>query len=147
MMRDIGLLVLRLAGIYLALGHGWGKVMSLASGTSQFPTSLAGLGFPAPTVFAWAAGLAELAGGLAVAFGLYTRWAAAFAGITMFVAAFVRHHAHARFASWLGIAPASEETLKDWGNPELALVYLMIFAGIALLGPGRWAIDAKLGNK
>ena len=82
-----------------------------------------------------------------MAFGLYTRWAAAFAGFTMFVAAFVRHHAHGQLASWLGIAPASEETLKAWGNPELALAYLAIFVAIALLGPGRLALDAKLGNK
>lgn len=147
MMRDIGLFVLRLAGLYLALGHGWGKVMGLASGTSRFAEGLAGMGFPAPALFAWAAGLAELAGGLAVAFGLYTRWAAAFAGITMFVAAFVRHHALGQLASWLGIAPANEDTLKTWGNPELALAYLAIFVAVALLGPGRLSIDAKLGNK
>lgn len=146
-MRDIGLLILRLAGLYLALGHGWGKVVGLASGTSQFPAGLAGMGFPMPALFAWGAGLSEFLGGLAVAFGLYTRWAAAFAGFTMFVAAFVRHHAHGHLASWLGIAPASEETVKAWGNPELALTYLAIFAAIALLGPGRWAVDAKLGNK
>ncbi len=28
MTRDIGLLILRLAGLYLAAGHGWGKVLA-----------------------------------------------------------------------------------------------------------------------
>jgi uncharacterized membrane protein YphA (DoxX/SURF4 family) len=59
----------------------------------------------------------------------------------------MRHRALSHLASWLGIAPASEETAKAWGNPELAVVYLAIFAAIALLGPGRLSIDAKIGNK
>ena len=147
MMRDIGLLVLRLAGLYLALGHGWGKVVGLASGQSRFAEGLAEMGFPLPVVFAWAAALTEFAGGLALALGLFTRWAAALAAITMFVAGFMRHRALGQLASWLGIAPASEETVKAWGNPELALAYLAIFAAIALLGPGRLSIDAKIGNK
>lgn len=147
MMRDIGLLILRLAGLYMALGHGWGKVVGLASGESRFAEALAGMGFPVPIVFAWAAALAEFVGGLAVALGIFTRWAAALAAVTMFVAGFMRHRALGHLASWLGIAPASEETAKAWGNPELALTYLAIFVAVALLGPGRFALDAKIGNK
>ena len=147
MARDIGLLILRLAGLYLALGHGLGKVMGLASGESRFPEGLASMGFPLPGLFAWAAGLSEFAGGLAIALGLFTRWAAAFAAFTMFVAGFLRHKAASQFLSWVGIAPASEDSLKAWGNPELALVYLMVFAAIALLGAGRFSIDAKLGRR
>ena len=147
MARDIGLLVLRLAGLYLALGHGWGKIVGLASGQSRFVQGLAEMGFPAPIVFAWAAALAEFAGGLCVALGFFTRWAAAFAAFTMFVAAFRRHRALSHLLSWLGIAPASEEALKAWGSPELSLAYLTIMLGLVLLGPGRFSIDAKLGRK
>jgi len=92
MARDIGLLILRLAGLYLAAGHGWGKLVGLASGQSRFVEGVANMGFPMPVLFAWAAGLAEFAGGLAMALGLFTRWAALLAGCTMFVAAFVRLH-------------------------------------------------------
>ncbi len=147
MMRDIGLFILRLMGLYLALGHGWGKVAGMASGESRFAEGLAGMGFPLPVAFAWAAALTEFAGGFALALGLFTRWAAALAASTMLVAGFVRHRALSHLGSWLGIAPASEEATKAWGNPELALAYLAIFVAIALLGPGRFAIDAKLGNK
>jgi len=147
MARDIGLLILRLAGIYLALGHGLGKVMGLASGQSRFPEGLASMGFPLPGLFAWAAGLAEFAGGIAIALGLFTRWAAAFAAFTMSVAGFLRHKAARQFLSWVGVAPASEDSLKAWGNPELALVYLLLFAAVALLGAGRFSIDARLGRR
>ena len=57
MARDLALLILRLAGLYLAAAHGWGKVMGLASGQSRFVDAIAGMGFPLPVVFAWAAGL------------------------------------------------------------------------------------------
>ncbi len=147
MARDIGLLILRLAGLYLAIGHGWGKVVGLASGQSRFLQGVTEMGFPAPVVFAWAAALSEFAGGLCVALGLFTPWAAGFAAFTMLLAAFGRHHAFSHFLSWLGIAPAAEETLKAWGNPELALAYLMILVGVALLGPGRFSIDARRGRK
>jgi putative oxidoreductase len=145
--RDIGQLLLRLAGLYLALGHGWGKVVGLASGQTRFVEAVANLGFPLPALFAWAAALSEFAGGIAIALGLFTRWAAAFAACTMFVAAFVRHRAASQLLSWLGVAPASEQSLKAWGNPELAMLFLLVCLSVVLSGPGRLSIDAKLGRK
>jgi putative oxidoreductase len=147
MTRDLGLLILRLTGVYMAVGHGFGKVVGLASGQSRFVEGVAAMGFPLPALFAWAAALTEFAGGLALAAGLFTRWSAALLACTMVVAGFVRHRALGHFGHWLGVAPASEDTLKAWGNPELAVVYLALFVGVALLGPGRFAIDAKLGRK
>lgn len=147
MTRDLGLLILRLTGLYLAVGHGWGKVVGLASGQTRFVEGVASMGFPLPVVFAWAAALSELVGGIAIALGLFTRWAAVSAAATMFVAAFVRHKAALHFLAWLAIAPVSEDVLKSWGNPELATVYFALLAGVALLGPGRFSVDARLGRK
>lgn len=146
MTRDLGLLILRLAGLYLAVAHGWGKIVGLASGETRFLEGVARIGFPMPLVFAWAAALSEFAGGLAIALGLFTRWAAPFAAFTMFVAAFGGHRAFSQILVWLHLAPASED-LKKWGNPELAIVYMLVCLAVGLLGPGRFSIDTKLGRK
>lgn len=148
MRNDVALLVLRLTGLGLALGHGWGKIAALSTGQGQgFVEAVARLGFPAPVLFAWAAALSECAGGLLVALGLGTRVAAGLAASTMAVAAFVRHHALTRLAAWLGLVSVPEETLKAWGNPELALVYLAALLAVALLGPGRFALDRLVRRK
>lgn len=148
MARDVALLILRLAGVGLALAHGWGKVVSLSAGQGdRLIQGVGSLGFPLPGLFAWAAALAEFAGGLCVALGLGTRVAAAFAGFTMVVAAFGRHQAHLQFLGLVGLMQVSAETVKAWGNPELSLVYLLVLVAIGLLGPGRFSLDALLGGK
>lgn len=147
MSKDVALLVLRLTGLGLAFGHGWGKVQGLAAGDGRFIESVASLGFPAPAVFAWAAALSEFLGGLLVALGLGTRIAAIAAAATMVVAAFLRHKAHLHLLSWLGVSRASEDALKSWGNPELALVYLAAFVTIALVGPGWLALETFVGDR
>jgi putative oxidoreductase len=146
--NDIALLLLRLSGLGLALAHGYGKVAALATGQGDgFIAGVDSLGFPLPGLFAWAAALAEFLGGLCVALGLGTRMAAALAGATMFVAAFVRHHALQHLLVALGAMKASEETVRSWGNPELALVYLLAFATLVLTGGGRFSLDRVLPNR
>jgi putative oxidoreductase len=147
MARDIGLLILRLAGLYLAIGHGWGKVVGLASGQTGFVDAVAGMGFPLPVVFAWASVLAEFAGGTAMALGLFTRVAAGAVAFNMLVAAFLRHHAASQLLAWLHLGQAPAESVKAWGNPELASLYLAGALAVALLGPGRVSIDAALGRR
>ena len=62
-MTDAALFVLRLSGLGLALAHGWPKIERLLSGQgAPFIEGVANLGFPYPTVFAWAATLARDAG-------------------------------------------------------------------------------------
>ncbi|HET7747309.1 MAG TPA: DoxX family protein [Vicinamibacteria bacterium] len=143
---DAALLVLRVAGLGLLLLHGIGKMKGLLAGTSQFPASVANLGFPLPTVFAWAAALTEVVGGTLIAIGLFTRVAAAFAAFTMAVAAFGRHKAHLWVLGQAGLYSVSPEQARAWGSPELALAYLLIFVALALAGAGRYAVDARRGG-
>lgn len=145
--KNLALLLLRFAGLYLAFAHGWGKVAALAAGETRFIEGVAKLGFPAPALFAWAAALAEFGGGLLIAFGLATRWAAFFAAFTMFVAAFIRHQAVAQWLAAAGLAAASEEQLKAWGNPEMATLFLLIFLALLLSGGGGWSLDAALTRR
>jgi len=148
MSKDVALLILRSTGVLLAPGHGWGKVVSLSTGGGErFIQGVGALGFPMPGLFAWAAALAEFAGGLCVALGLATRVAAGFAAFTMAVAAFARHKAHLQLLVWAGLLSVSDEVRKSWGNAEPALVFLAIFVTLVLVGSGRLAVDTLLGRK
>jgi putative oxidoreductase len=138
---DFALLVLRLAGLGLAIFHGWGKLSRLVGGDHGFADGLERMGLPAPLLFAWAAALAETLGGVLVTLGLFTRVAAAFCAITMVVAAFVRHHALDLLFVRLGLMEVPPERLTAWGNPELALVYLIVFLALALAGGGGLSVD------
>lgn len=120
---NLGLAFLRLAGIGLAY-HGYQKVFG--GNMSGFADGVEKMHFPLPMVFAWAAALSELVGGAMVAIGLYARAGAAFAAITMFVAAF--------------IATASEPFEKR----EMALCYLVIMLAVACLGAGKWSVDGLI---
>ena len=148
MAKDIALLVLRLSGLVLAFAHGWQKVTMLASGNfDDFISRVEALGFPMPEAFAWAAALAEFAGGLAIALGIVTRIAAAFAAFTMFVAAFLRHRVLLQIFGWLGAASYPEEVVDSWGNPERAVLFMLIFIALVILGGGRFSLDRLVRRK
>lgn len=118
---DLALLVLRLfTGLALALAHGAGKVPP----SERFVSGVEALGFPAPLLFAWAAGLSEFAGGFLLAAGLFTRPAALMVLITMLVAAFRRH------------AP------DPFADKEKAFLYAAIALVFLIAGGGRLALDA-----
>ena len=144
---DFALLVLRLCGLGLALFHGWGKLSALAGGNDRFVQGVGQLGFPAPIVFAWAAAVAETLGGTLVTLGLFTRVAAGVCAVTLFVAAFVRHHALDQLFVRVGLMEVPPERLAAWGNPELALVYLAVFLAVALAGPGSLSVDGMRGGR
>ena len=141
--RSFGLLILRLSGLYLAFGHGHGKIASLMHGEAQgFIDGVASMGFPQPVLFAWAAACAEFFGGLLVTAGLLTRVGAAFAAFNLLVAAFLRHHAHQQL-----LGGATPEQMKEWGKPELAIVYALAMLCLVFTGPGKFSIDAMISRR
>lgn len=120
---DAGLLVLRLAaGLAMAFAHGIKKLPP----PEPFVKGVEALGFPAPSLFAWLAGIGELAGGLLVAAGLLTRPAALTMAFTMAVAFFMQHGA------------------DPFKVKEPAFLYLAIATSLLLTGPGRLSVDALI---
>jgi putative oxidoreductase len=80
----------------------------------------------------WVGGLIELVCGVAIAAGLFTRWAAFIASGTMAVAYF-QFHVDGKFAGghWLPIV----------NDGELAVLYCFVFLFVAALGPGPASLD------
>lgn len=123
---DAGLLVLRVvAGLALAFFHGIGKIPP----SEGFTGMVGGMGFPAPGLFAWLAGLAEFGGALLLAAGLLTRPAALLLVVHF---AFVVLLAHAG------------DTL---GDRELPMLFWAIALQFLLTGPGRFSLDAVIAGR
>ena len=123
---NAGLALLRIfTGIALAFGHGLGKMPP----SERFIEGVSKLGFPAPGLFAWAAGLSEFAGGVALALGLFTRVSGFFIAVTMFVAAFLQH-------------------MNDgFERQEKALLFLFIAILFLATGSGSWGADAFIRER
>jgi putative oxidoreductase len=127
--RNLGLLLLRVSfGIYMALGHGWSKIVG---GPEQWAglggtMEIFGLGF-APTFWGFMAAIAEFVCALLVTVGFLTRPAAILLTINMLVAA----TAH--------ITGAID------GGPEMALLYGFFFFSLIFIGPGKYSVDDQLG--
>lgn len=118
---DIGLLWLRVAaGLGIAY-HGYGKVFG--GQIEMLQQGVAGMGFPFPAVFAWAAALSEFAGGICLTLGLFTQVAAFFVFFTMSVAFFVAHKA------------------DPFHVKELAFLYWTISASLIFAGGGKWSVE------
>lgn len=108
-------------GFSIAFFHGYPKVFG--GGVNGLANTVANLGFPAPTFFAWAAALSELVGGALVMLGLGTRIAASLVACTMAVALY-RH-------------------LPDpLAKMELAALYFTGMIALALRGGGAFSLDA-----
>ncbi len=89
------------------------------------------LGFRPGRLFATAAAVGELASGVLVALGLGGPIGPALMLAVMIVAAISVHWNHGLFATSNGI--------------ELPLLYATGAFGLALIGPGRYSLDALLG--
>jgi putative oxidoreductase len=110
-------------GVSLALFHGYGKVFE--GKVEGLTNTVAGLGFPVPSFFAWAASIAEFFGGILVALGFLTRPAAAMCATTMAVALY-RHR------------------LDPPAKMEMAALYLAMMLLIVVVGGGRFSLDRVL---
>ncbi len=120
-LRDIGLALLRILPSIMMLTHGYPKFQKLISGNFEFGDPL-GIG-TTPSLFL--AVIGEFFVPILLIIGFKTRLVAIPAAITMFVAAFIVH---------------GEDPFE---TKEKALLYLVFFVVIILLGPGKYSIDKK----
>ena len=117
---NAGLSLVRIfAGVLLALAHGLGKLPP----SEGLITGTANLGFPMPTLFAWAAGLSQFGGGILLALGFLTRFAGFFIAFTMLTALIGVHRA------------------DPFAKQELAFLYLFIALTFMIKGANDWSID------
>lgn len=129
----LGLLILRLVlGLTLA-AHGSQKVFGWFGGGGPEGTAgfFRGLGFRGPKVMAWLAGLSELLGGLGIALGLLTPFAALALVVVMITAIATVHWQNGFFAGQ--------------GGFEFNLLIIAAAAVLAATGPGRFSLDRLLG--
>ena len=125
--KDWALLILRVcAGGLMAINHGYPKLLKLFGEEPIKFADVFGMGAPASLTLAV---LAEFVAGILIALGLLTRLSTIPAMFTMAVAAFMIHWA------------------DPFARKESALIFLLMYLVIFLLGPGKMSLDWKLFGK
>lgn len=124
-----GLLVIRLIVGLTFAGHGTQKLFGWFGGYGIKGTGgwLESIGVKPGALMALIAGLAELVGGLLFAVGLWLPVAAALIAIVMLVAILTVHGKNGYWVTQNGI--------------EYPLVLIAIAIGVAIIGPGVYAIQ------
>jgi len=85
-----------------------------------------------PPAITWAAGSIEMVGGLLVAIGLQTRWAAFVCSGMMAVAYWVAH--------------GTKHLFPMVNQGELAVLFCFAFLFMAAYGGGKWSVDGLRGR-
>lgn len=121
LLKDIGLAILRILPALMLITHGLPKFQKLINGNFEFgdPISIGA----APSLFL--AVLGEFICPILLIIGFKTRWMAIPSAITMLVVVLIVH---------------AED---PFGKKEKALLYLVFFIAIILLGPGKFSVDRK----
>lgn len=131
-MLDIGLLLIRLVVGILFIGHGAQKLFGWFGGYGLKGTGgwLESVGMKPGIVMAVLAGLAEFAGGILLTIGLLTPVAGILIAGTMIMAIVKVHAPNGLWSTANGY--------------EYNLTLIAVAIGLALSGPGKYALDAFL---
>lgn len=130
--RDVGFLILRVGfGLYMAFGHGWGKITGGPerwAGLGGVLDGIFGIGF-LPTFWGFMSAMAEFVAALLIVIGLATRPAALLLILNMAVAS---------LAHITGVIQ---------GGPETAILYGLVWITFLLMGPGPYSLDERLSGQ
>ena len=118
---DSALSLLRIVFSLLMMTHGWSKLERILDGNLNFGNPL-GLG---STLSLYLVTFAELVAPVFIIVGFKTRIMALITSFAMAVAAFIAHGA------------------DPFAKKEMALLYLVGFLSVALMGAGRYSIDEQ----
>ncbi|MBA2876312.1 DoxX family protein [Thermaerobacillus caldiproteolyticus] len=131
-MMNIGLLMIRLVIGLTFMGHGAQKLFGWFGGHGLKGTGgwLESIGIKPGVTMALLAGLGEFVGGALFAAGFLTPVASALIVITMLVAIVKVHGPNGYWITQNGF--------------EYNLILLVVAIGVALIGPGQYALDAIL---
>ncbi|SFC36525.1 DoxX family protein [Bacillus sp. UNCCL81] len=131
-MINIGLLIIRLVIGLLFVGHGAQKLFGWFGGHGLKGTGgwFESIGMKPGVTVALFAGLAELIGGILFTLGLLTPLAGIMIAVTMLMAIIKVHGPNGLWATANGY--------------EYNLTLMSVAIGIALIGPGKYALDAFL---
>jgi putative oxidoreductase len=131
-MINIGLLIIRLVIGVLFIGHGAQKLFGSFGGYGLKGTGgwFESIGIKPGVTMALFAGLAEFIGGILFILGLLTPLAGILIAGTMFMAIVKVHAPNGLWATANGY--------------EFNLTLLAVAIGVALIGPGQFALDAFL---
>lgn len=123
--------------------HGYAK---LVRGPEHFAAVVAALGLPAPTATAWLTIAIEVGGGLAVLTGAFLRPTAVLLAGVM-VTAIVGVHWQYGFSSVRLVEITRDGAHFGPVGYELALLYLVALAALAISEPTPWSIDDWLQRR
>jgi len=129
----LGYLMLRVGvGLMIFYIHGWHKLEGglayLQHGTPwKLAEEVAEMQFPAPVASAFAATMLQFVCAPLLAIGLFTRVNAALLTATLSVAIL--------------------QNVLAGRDPQLAVLYVLVMAGLIFLGGGRLSLDAKLDSR
>ena len=128
--RDLGLLILRVGfGLVFVWYHGYPKLLGGPDGWERTGSAMANIGIDfGHTFWGLAAALTEGLGGLLFAAGLFFRPVCLALFVVMVVATI-------------------EQLGRPMPAPEHALKNAFVFAGMFLVGPGRYSLSALLPGR
>jgi putative oxidoreductase len=122
---DFSVFFLRVFSSLFMLTHGYEKFMKIISGDWSFADPI-GLGEPSSLFLAV---LAEFFCSILLIIGLFTRPALFILGTTMTIIAFIVHKS------------------DPIGDKEHALLFLIIYIAILIIGPGKFSLDNRFFSK
>ncbi len=125
---DYAPLVLRVVLGIIFFMHGYAKITMM--GVDKVSGMLAGIGFPAPALFAYILMYGETIGGMLLIVGVLTYWVSLFNIVVAFVAGFFVH--------------LSKGFFINEGGYEFILLIGAASVALFITGPGKYSVDAHL---